>query len=66
MKIKYKRLAAYIIDFIIISIFMSLVSSSGVLNKSLYQYNDAVDKLDSMYREVLELVCAFEGFKSLS
>lgn len=54
MKIKYKRLAAYIIDFFIISIFMSLVSSSGILSKSLYQYNDAVDRLDNMYTEVLE------------
>lgn len=54
MKIKYKRLVAYIIDFFIISIFMSLVSSSGILSKSLYQYNDAVKRLDSMYTEVLE------------
>lgn len=54
MKIKYKRLVAYIIDFFIISIFMSLVSSSGILSKSLYQYNDAVERLDNMYTEVLE------------
>lgn len=54
MKIKYKRLVAYIIDFFIISIFMSLVSSSGILSKSLYQYNDAVKKLDNMYTEILE------------
>lgn len=55
MKIKYKRLIAYIIDFFIISFFMSLVSSSGVLNKSLYQYNDATERLNNLYTEALEL-----------
>lgn len=54
MKIKYKRLVAYIIDFFIISIFMTLVSNSGVLNRVFYQYNDSVERLDSMYTEVLE------------
>lgn len=55
MKVKYKRLVAYIIDFFIITLFMSLVSNSGILNKSFYQYNDAVERLNGLYKEVLEL-----------
>lgn len=55
MKVKYKRLVAYIIDFFIITLFMSLVSNSGILNKAFYQYNDAVERLNGLYKEVLEL-----------
>lgn len=55
MKIKYKRLAAYIVDFFIINLFMTLVTSSGILNKAFYQYNDATERLNNLYQDVLEL-----------
>ena len=55
MKTKYKRLAAYIIDFFIINLFMTLVTSSGIFAKTFYQYNDATERLNNLYQDVLEL-----------
>ena len=55
MKIKYKRLAAYIIDFFIINLFMTLVTSSGIFAKAFYQYNDATERLNNLYQDVLKL-----------
>lgn len=55
MKIKYKRLAACIVDFFIINLFMTLVSSSGIFAKAFYQYNDATERLNNLYQDVLKL-----------
>ncbi len=55
MKTKYKRLVAYIIDFFIINLFMTLVTSSGIFSKAFYQYNDATERLNNLYQDVLKL-----------
>lgn len=56
MKIKYKRLVAYIIDFILISFFVSLLAGSGVLNKAMDKYYSANERLEEKYDEILGVI----------
>lgn len=53
MKIKYKRLVANMIDFVLISLFVSLIAGSGILNKAMDKYNDANERLEAKYEEFL-------------
>lgn len=54
MKIKYKRLVAYIIDSFIISLVVSLFAASSIMQKSMNKYNDASERLTIYYNEILE------------
>ena len=54
MKIKYKRLVAYFIDTVIVSLFVSLIISSNFMSPIMDKYNDASKRLEQEYITILE------------
>ena len=54
MKIKYKRLVAYFIDTVIVSLFVSLIISSNFMSPIMDKYNDASKRLEQEYMTILE------------
>lgn len=54
MKIKYKRLFAYLIDTILVGLIVSLIISSNALTPVMDKYNDANKRLEQEYQVILE------------
>lgn len=53
MKIKYKRLLAYLIDIVIVSLIVSLLAGSNIMQKQMDKYNDANIRLEEQSEKIL-------------
>lgn len=53
MKIKYKRLVAYIIDIILVSFVIGLICNSNLMQKQMDKYNDAKTRLEEKTASIL-------------
>lgn len=53
MKIKYKRLVAYVIDIILVAFVVGLICNSNLMQKQMDKYNDANTRLEEKTASIL-------------
>ncbi|MGM9834784.1 MAG: RDD family protein [Bacilli bacterium] len=54
MKIKYKRLLAYIVDILLVTFVVGLICNTSLMQKQMDKYNDANDRLIEKATSILE------------
>ena len=62
MKIVLKRIGAYLIDIILVSLVATIISSNSYINKDYKKYNEVYDEYDSKYEEYSDYYIDLEKY----